>query len=124
MADETKAELIADLERARAKAAVNRRALVNDLQLGRVIRQSIERNKGAWLGGSVLFGLLLSMILGGTKRVVVDRKGARGGKAEQEIKQAATAGLLLTGLKMAFNLARPALTKWAMEWISERARRA
>jgi hypothetical protein len=122
MADETKNDLIRELERARSQAAVNRRALANDLRLGPRIRKSFERNKGAWIGGSIVFGLLISRLTVRPRKARVVRGATTApadSKVEKELKTAGVLGLLIPVAKVAFDMARPALTKWATRWIEE-----
>jgi len=111
--DTRKAELIATLDRARSRIAANAHALGDDLNPIAQVKKSFRRHGLAWLGGAALTGLVLSKLPGRTKVVTVDRKGQR----VQDTKKAATAGLLLGVIKIAFDLAKP----WLAGWISERA---
>ena len=111
--DARKTELIATLDRARSRLAVNVHALRDDLHPLTGVRRSFQRHGLAWLGGATLFGLLLSKLPARTKNVVVDRRGAK----LREKPGAATAGLFVAALKIAFDLAKP----WIGGWLSRRA---
>ena len=62
MADPRKADLIAQLDRARSQAAANSQALGEDLQVGDKLKENIDRHRGAWLSGAVLTGLVISKL--------------------------------------------------------------
>jgi hypothetical protein len=110
MADERKAQLIARLARARAEASANTDAVREDLQIGEKLKENIGNNRGAWLSGAVLAGLVISKIPPRTKKVVVT--SGKAGKVEKEIEAAGKAGLFLGALRMIFNLVQPFLVKW------------
>ena len=106
--DTRKAELIAALDRARSRLAVNAGALREDLDpLGRV-KSSYRRHGLAWLGGAALAGLVLAKLPARQKIVEVDTRGQK----LRDTSKAATAGLLLGLLKIAFDLGKP--------WLAER----
>jgi hypothetical protein len=111
--DARKAELIAALDRARSRLAANAHALRDDVNPLARVQRSFRRNGFAWVGGATLLGVLLARLPARTKVVTVDRQGAR----VRETKSAATAGLLLGALKLAFDLAKP----WMAGWLSRRA---
>ncbi len=71
MADERKAELIAELDRARARATANTKALRSDVAFRPHLQRVFQRNRSAYLGGAALFGLLLSKIPPRTKEVKI-----------------------------------------------------
>jgi hypothetical protein len=62
--------------------------------------------------------LLATRLLFRKKKVVVVRKGK-----EPIVEKAEKAGLLLGILKLVFDLARPALTKWATSFLTDYAQR-
>lgn len=111
--DARKAELIAALDQARSRLAVNAHALRDDLDPLSGVKRSFRRHGLVWLGGATLFGLVLSKLPARTKKVVVDRKGAR----LREAPRAATAGIALGALKIAFDLGKP----WIAGWLARRA---
>lgn len=119
MADEQKRELIARLARARAEASANSQALHEDLQIGEKLKENIENNRGAWLSGAVLAGLVISKIPPRTKKVVVTP--GKGAKVEKEIEQAGKVGLFLSALRMVFNFVQPFLVKWITRRLQARA---
>jgi hypothetical protein len=111
--DARKAELIAALDRARSRLAANAHALRDDLDPLARARRSFQRNGFAWVGGATLLGVLLARLPARTKTVTVDRRGRK----VEDTRKAATAGLTLGVLKIAFDLAKP----WLAGWISRRA---
>lgn len=106
--DPRKSELIAALAEARSGISKNVRGLGDDLNGVHRIEASFRRHRIVWLASASAFGFLVARMPAGRKKGVVVRKEPRGaGKAK-----VAKAGLMLTTLKIAFDLARPALTKW------------
>src|SRR5277367_5933858 len=106
--DERKAELIAELARSRSQITGNWSGLRGDLDIVTRTRQSFSRHPAIWIGGAVLLGLFIARLPPGRKKATpVARK-----KAEPTVEKVEKAGLLLAGLKFAFNLARPALIAW------------
>jgi hypothetical protein len=110
-----KTELIAGLDRARARLARNLDGLRHDLDVATHIKESFHRNKAAYIGGASMFGLLLE------KKVYVDRKSGKEG-----IKDVEKAGIWLLLLDFLFKTLRPALTsivaKQVTEYVRSRAR--
>src|SRR6266853_2225488 len=118
MAQESrKTELIAELARARQTMSSNLGALRHDLNFVARIEAAFRRHRVAWLTGAALLGFILAKLPPRTKKVVVDRKGRAGG-AEKTFLEA---GLLVTILKFAFDIARPALTKWLRHRVADYA---
>lgn len=117
MADQRKADLIRQLDRARSQAAANSRALQDDLQVGDRLKENIERNRGAWISGAVLTGLVISKIPPRTKSVIVAPKS--GQKAEETAAKAGFLGLAIAAAKVIFNFARPFLMKWVTRRLSQ-----
>ena len=115
-----KAELAAELDRARAKLARSFDALRHDLDARTRLKQSFHQNKAAYIGGATVFGLLLSRLPLRRKKVYVERK------PKDRIKEAEKAGLWLILLEFAFKTLRPALTtlvtKQVTEFVRSRAR--
>ena len=105
--DERKTELIAELARARSHLAVNFQALRRDLDFPTRAKNAFKRSPLPWLGGAAFIGLLVAKFPRRTKKVTVVRKGN-----EAAAEKAGKFGLALGALKIAFDLARPALTTW------------
>ena len=120
--DARKAALIAALDRARSQLAVNAGALRDDMDVGRRASRSFSHNRVAWLGGAAFAGLLLSRLTAGTRKVAVNWRGRKAEVKDSAVK----AGLLIGALKIAFDLAKPQLLKWAgrrvADYVSSRAR--
>jgi hypothetical protein len=108
--DRRKAELIAELARARARLTANAQGLRTELDFPTKARRAFTRHPAVWIGGAALLGLLVAKLPARRKKGVVKRKGA-----EPVLEKAGQAGLLLGALKIAFDFARPALLKWATQ---------
>ena len=113
--DERKAELTAELARARTQITGNWSGLRHDLDIPARARRAFSRHPAIWIGGALLLGLFIARLPLGRKKIApVTRK-----KAEPTVEKVEKAGLLLAGLKFAFNLARPALTAWITRRAAE-----
>ena len=111
--EQRKAELTAELARARRRIGANFVALRHDLDFPARAKSAVLKNPAAWLGGVAIVGALLAALPGRRKKIVVSRK------AEAHMANAGKAGLLLGALKIAFDLARPALAKWASRRVAD-----
>lgn len=111
-----KADLIAQLESARARLGVHSKGAQAHLHPGVKVREAFSRQRAAWLGGAALLGLMVTR-LPRTKKVVVRRKGGR-----EEMAKAGKAGMALGGLKLAIDLAKPLLIAWATKRIGDVAK--
>jgi len=114
--DNDKAELIAQLAQARATISGNAVALRHDLDFPTRAKNAFKRSPIPWLGGAALLGLLVARLPRRTKTVA---PVAAKSKKEAVVEEAGKAGLVLGALKIAFDLARPALTRWATQRISD-----
>lgn len=112
--DQRKAELTAELARARGRLSANLDALRRDLDFPGRVKGAVMKNPATWVGGATLFGVLLAKLPARRKKVVVttDGKPAKLGAAGKT-------GLLLGALKIAFDLSRPALAKWAGQRVAD-----
>lgn len=126
MADSRKKrELIAQIDRARSKAAAFQRELKEDLKIREKVhevgdsmryelKESVDQHRGIWLGGAALLGLLIAKIPPRTK-VIVSGGGAK--KKAAEAGKIGAAGLLVTALGWVFSLVRPLLISWGRKRI-------
>jgi len=113
MADESrKSELIADLARARGELTRHTRAVRRGLDVVARLNLSFRRHGLVWLTGAALLGLLLTWLPRRKKAVLHSSR-----KPAPETK-AVKAGLLLTALKIAFDIGRPVLTKWIAHQVT------
>jgi len=108
-----KAELAAELDRARARLARNLDALRSDLDARTRFKQSFHQNKAAYIGGATVFGVLLSMLPARRKKVYVERK------PKDRIKEAEKAGIWLVVLQFVFKTLRPILTTLVSKLVTE-----
>jgi hypothetical protein len=106
--DPRKSELIAELARARSEITRSSGGLRRELSVKRRLASAFRRHSMAWLAGAGLLGALLTRLPGRSKKVVVTPFSRKAGTEEKVMK----AGLLITVLKIVFDLVRPALTKW------------
>ena len=107
MAQESrKSQLIAELARARHGVSANVHGLRRDVvhRLGAAYR----RHSIAWISGAGLLGFVLARFPARTKKAALSPRGRKPGAEGKVVK----AGLLITVLKIAFDLTRPVLTKW------------
>jgi hypothetical protein len=113
MADDSrKLELIADLARARGELTAHTRAVRRELDVPARLKSSFRRHGLVWLAGAGLLGLLLTRLPRRKKPVPHAWR-----KPPPEVK-AAKAGLLITALKFAFDIVRPALAKWIAHQVT------
>lgn len=118
MADDTrKSELIADLAKARAELTARARVARRELDFAARWKASFRRHALSWLGGAGLLGLLMTWPRG-RKKVVVKPLWQRKDTPEEKVVKT---GLLLTVLKITFDLFRPALTKWVTNRVTDYA---
>ena len=117
MADQRKADLIAQLQRARSQAAANSQALTEDLHVGDHVRENIANNRAAWLSGAVITGLVVSKIPPRTKQVVLHRGGDKTGQAVEKV---GLVGVAFGVVKMVFSFFRPMLMRWFTARLTER----
>lgn len=114
--DDDKTELIAQLAQARATISGNAVALRHDLDFPTRAKKAFKRSPIPWLGGAALLGLLVARLPRRTKKVA---PVATKSKKEAVVEEAGKAGLVLGALKIAFDLARPALIRWATQRFSD-----
>ncbi len=114
MADDArKTQLIEELARHRAALTVHTHTLRRDLDFGARFQASFRKYHLVWISGAALLGLLLTWSPRRKKKVIVPSWK----KPAPEVK-AVQAGLLITVLKIGFDLIRPALTKWVTSQVT------
>jgi len=106
--NQRKAELIADLARARTQISRDVHIVRRDLDFPTRARQAFARHPAIWIGVALVLGLFVARIPLRRKKTVAPRKSA-----EPMIEKAGMAGVAITALKFAFDIARPALMSWA-----------
>lgn len=112
--DPRKAELTAELARSRSQITAQARLLGRDLDFATRARQAFARHPAVWIGGAALLGLLITQLPRRRKDPAPRRKSA-----EPVLEEAGKAGLAVAALKIAFNIARPALTAWVTRRVAE-----
>lgn len=111
--NQRKAELTAELARIRSRIAQNFGGVRNDLDFSGHAKKTVLKNPFAWVGGATLVGVLLAKLPARRKKVMVTRAGK-----PSSLASAGQAGLLISTLKIGFDLSRPALTKWASQRVA------
>lgn len=116
--DERKAALIAELDRARSRAAANRRGLSGDAQVSEKLKTNISRHRISWLAGGVLTGLIIAKLPPRTRKVVVDRKGTTF-RGDERLAATGKAGIALGAVKLLIDVTKPVLMAWATKRLGE-----
>lgn len=111
-----KAELVAELARARVRLSENAVALRHGLDFSTRARQAFKKNPVPWMGGAAVLGLLIARLTSRTKKTEVRVLPK---KNDDTLEKAGKAGLLLGITKIAFDFARPFLLRWATRRFTE-----
>ena len=115
--DDRKAELRAELERARSRASAFRQQIESRPSVTSKAKSTISRNRVPWLIGAVLLGLIVAKLPPRTKKVPVSPWSRK--KVEAPLEQAGKAGFLLAILKIAIDVTKPVLMAWATKRLGE-----
>ena len=116
--DDRKAELRAELERARSRASAFRQQLQSRPSVTSKAQHTISRNRVPWLIGAVLVGLTIAKLPPRTKKVPVNRW--TGKKVNPEpLEQAGKAGFFLAILKIVIDVTKPILMAWATKRLGQ-----
>jgi hypothetical protein len=108
--EDRKAELIAQLARARQQIDASGSKVRRDLDVGARIRSSFQRHTFAWLSGGLIAGAVLVAVF--RRPRVASPAGKK--HRDETMKKAGAAGLLVAGTKIAFDAFRPMLIKWVI----------
>jgi len=117
MDEHTKAELAAELDRARAKLSRNMAEFRRDIDVPSHLNKAVRQNKTLWLSGAAALGLVIAKLPSRKKKVYVDSK------TNKKVKEAEKAGLALALAKLAFSAAKPVIMGIATKKIAEVAKR-
>jgi hypothetical protein len=115
--DARKTELIAELAHTRAQISESVHHLGHDLDFRTRARRAFARHPAIWIGIALLLGLFVSRLPFRRKKAAAAPRRKK--DVEPVVEKAGIAGLALAGLKMAFDLARPALTAWVTRRVTE-----
>lgn len=107
-----KAQLIAELEQARAGLAENARGLKGSMNVGSHIKHAIVQQKALWLGGAVISGWLLTKLPGRKKQKAPKYIYAKAKEPDRK-------SFLMAALGLAATVARPALTRFATRKLTD-----
>ena len=119
-----KAELIAQLDQARAQLARSVDGLRRDADLGTHLKQSFTSHRAAWIGSAGVAGWLLSRLPARKKKIYIQKDGKEtAAAAEKAAGEIAGAGVAIAILKTLFTLFRPAITSYASKKIAELAKK-
>ena len=116
----TKAELLADVARSRAAILRDTAAVRSELDLAAKIQNSVRSRPFAWLGGAAVAGYFFA----GPKTVTKYVRGKSGEPVRKsEKKPRGFFHVLLSLLKLALPLVRPALTAYAAKRFGDFAQK-
>ena len=114
-----KEKILEDLRRSRAAIARDANAVVEEVNLVSKLKKSVRNRPLAWLGGAAALG----WVLAGPKTRIVTKTVK--GKSLEPAKKSGLSGaaglwsILLALFKIAYPLARPALTAYATRRVGE-----
>jgi hypothetical protein len=115
-----KDQLRAELDHARDQIGGHALGLKRSLSPAEAIKRGVRHRPVVWFAGAVLAGLLLS-------RIPARRRQSRAEKRAEKQKEKETAGnagkaaLLVTVLKFGLDLAKPSLTRWLRDRVTQMA---
>jgi hypothetical protein len=104
--EDRKAELIAELARARRQLDASGANVRRALDVPARVRGNFQKHALAWVGGAVLVGVLIAKWPRRSRK-----ESGRPGK-NGALPKAGAAGLLVATGKIAFDVLRPVLVKW------------
>lgn len=107
-----KAQLQAELERARAELSREMRGVRGDLDVQSRVRETFVHHKAIWMTGAALAGWVLSRLPSRKKKVYLN------GQHPTE-KNQLRAGLLASLFKLGTSMIKPAVTAYATRKVSE-----
>lgn len=113
--DDYKTALRAELDASRQRIGTNFHALRGDLDIPKRAKQAFARQPIAWVAGASVIGLILAKLTFGRKKTVVVKRVGK----ETAVEKVEKTGLALGVLKIAFDMARPALTKWLTQYATD-----
>jgi len=120
----TKAELLADVARSRAAILRDTAAVRSELDLAAKIQNSVRSRPFAWLGGAAVAGYFFAGPKTRTKTVTKYVRGKSGEPVRKsEKKPRGFFHVLLSLLKLALPLVRPALTAYAAKRFGDFAQK-
>jgi hypothetical protein len=107
--EDRKAELIAQLARARQQIDSSGIQVRHALDVPARVRGSFRKHGALWIGGAVIAGVVIAKFARRPRAVSAGKKSS-----DDAVKKAGVAGLLVAGAKIAFDAFRPMLLKWLM----------
>ncbi len=114
-----KEKILEDLRRSRAAIARDANAVVEEVNLVSKLKKSVRNRPLAWLGGAAALGWVLA---GPKTRIVTKTVKGKSLEPAKKSRLSGAAGLwsiLLALFKIAYPLARPALTAYATRRVGE-----
>lgn len=117
--NDDKAELILELAKARNAISANVTGLRHDLDFPTRAKRAFKKHPALWLGAAAVAGLVIARVVGRPKEVVKVKVFSKKDE-DSPVEKAGKAGLVLGALKVAFDLARPALMRYATQFATQR----
>ena len=114
-----KEKILEDLRRSRAAIARDANAVVEEVNLVSKLKKSVRNRPLAWFGGAAALGWVLA---GPKTRIVTKTVKGKSLEPAKKSRLSGAAGLwsiLLALFKIAYPLARPALTAYATRRVGE-----
>jgi len=121
MAEQSKVQLIAQLDRARYGMSRSAAELRDDLNLPQHLRSTYVNHKGAWIGGAAALGWVISRLPGRRKKqkVQIAKNSHHNGSTPAQARKYALGGILLALLRVVFDALKPTLTSIASRKIKD-----
>ncbi len=111
--DPRKAELIAEVNRARSRAGANWRELADDSNVPAMLKTNIARHRPMWLTSAIVIGVFIAKLPARTKKIMVNHRG------KQHVSSAGRAGLFMAALKLLIDATKPMLMAWATKRLGQ-----
>lgn len=110
--EDRKAELIAQLARARQQIDSSGTGVRQALDVRTRVRSSFQKHAALWLGAGLVGGAVIAAFARRPRTAAAS--SARRRSSDDTVKKAGAAGLIVAGAKIAFDAVRPMLIKWLL----------
>jgi len=114
--DDRKAALVAELSRARANLSRHADGMRGKSDFSGRVKSGFNENRFAWMGGAAIVGLALAKLPPRTKKVPLNPKD------REKLARLQGSGMVVGGIKLALDFAKPLLLAWATKRMGDVAR--